>query len=207
MVLVRHGRSEWNAVRRIQGQTDIALDETGREQARAVAPVIAAMRPSLLWSSDLLRARQTTEYVAAATGLAASYDARLREIHLGERQGLTHAEYAAAHPDEYAAYQARGWAAVSEAEQQSAVAARFTGAVIDLAETIPAGGIGVVVTHGAAIRAGLAALLGEPPEAARVRPALTNCAWAVIDGSPASGWRLHDYNRTTPDFAVRPPVG
>ncbi len=112
IVLLRHGRTEWNATNRIQGQLDIELDESGHAEARAVTPALAAMRPSLLWSSDLARARQTTEYVAAATGLTASYDDRLREFHLGERQGLTHAEYAALDPAEFATFRTGDWADV-----------------------------------------------------------------------------------------------
>src|SRR5215204_1058964 len=74
LVLLRHGRTEWNASQRIQGHLDPALDELGHEQARAVAPAVAALAPAVLLSSDLQRARQTTEYVAQATGLTASYD-------------------------------------------------------------------------------------------------------------------------------------
>ncbi len=83
LVLLRHGRTEWNAGRRIQGQLDPGLDETGRAQARAVAPVVAALRPVSLVSSDLTRARETTEQLTRATGLTPSYDERLREYHLG----------------------------------------------------------------------------------------------------------------------------
>ncbi|HEY0952392.1 histidine phosphatase family protein, partial [Nocardioides sp.] len=96
LVLLRHGRTAWNHVLRVQGHTDVGLDDAGHEQAAGVASEVAAMRPSLLWTSDLARAQQTAAPVAAATGLAAVPDARLREFSLGEREGLTHEEYAAA---------------------------------------------------------------------------------------------------------------
>ena len=78
LVLLRHGRTEWNAGRRIQGHLDPPLDETGHEQARAAAPAVAALAPVVLLSSDLQRARQTAEYAARVTGLTPSYDERLR---------------------------------------------------------------------------------------------------------------------------------
>ena len=89
LVLLRHGRTDWNAARRIQGQADSQLDELGHAQAAAVAPVLAALSPSVLWSSDSDRARDTASYLAAACGLTPTYDARLREYSLGPREGLT----------------------------------------------------------------------------------------------------------------------
>ena len=107
LVLLRHGQTAWNAERRAQGHADVELDDTGRAQAAAVAPYVAAMRPRYVWSSDLARARETGACVAAEAGLELRLDDRLREYHLGERTGLTMAEYAAAHPDEYRAYRCR----------------------------------------------------------------------------------------------------
>ena len=60
-----------------------------------------ACAPAALWSSDCARARETAAYVAKETGLDPTYDARLREYYLGDRQGLTHDEYAALAPEEY----------------------------------------------------------------------------------------------------------
>ena len=96
LVLLRHGQTAWNKAGRVQGQLDAELDDTGRRQAAETAPVIAAMGPVALWSSDSLRARDTAAYVAKESGLDPTYDARLREYYLAERQGLTHTEYAEA---------------------------------------------------------------------------------------------------------------
>ena len=87
IVLLRHGRTEWNATRRYQGQADPPLDEVGQAQAIEAAALVAAMRPDLLVSSDLQRACQTAEKLASLTGLELSLDARLRERHLGHWQG------------------------------------------------------------------------------------------------------------------------
>ena len=101
LVLLRHGRTAWNHAGRVQGQLDAELDDSGREQAARAAEVLALLQPTLLWSSDLVRARDTAAYLAARTGLEPTYDARLREFDLGERQGLTHEEYRAIAPEEF----------------------------------------------------------------------------------------------------------
>ena len=104
LILLRHGRTDWNAERRIQGQSDSQLDELGHAQARAVAPVLAKLGPAVLWSSDSDRTRDTAAYVGEACGLAPTYDARLREYFLGPREGLLHHEFAAAAPEEFAEF-------------------------------------------------------------------------------------------------------
>lgn len=80
LLLLRHGRTAWNAARRFQGQLDPPLDEVGIAQSEAVAPVLAALGPVALLTSDLQRAVATAAPLAAATGLTARVDPRLREI-------------------------------------------------------------------------------------------------------------------------------
>ena len=83
LVLVRHGRTAWNLTRRAQGHTDIPLDEVGHRQAAAMAPAVAALRPSRLWSSDLARAAQsgTSDLVDAVKEI------RRRDRSAAERPG------------------------------------------------------------------------------------------------------------------------
>ena len=69
LVLLRHGRTDWNRQRRIQGQSQSQLDDLGRSQAASVAPVMAALGPSALWVSDADRARETASYVSSAPGV------------------------------------------------------------------------------------------------------------------------------------------
>ena len=194
IVLLRHGRTEWNASLRIQGQLQVELDAVGRAQAEAVAPVVAALRPALLWSSDLLRARQTAEYVAAATGLDAVEDARLREFHLGERQGLTHAEYAELAPEEFESFRTGEWQHVPGAEKVQEVADRFVACLHDLVATLGPGETGVAVSHGAAIRVGLVAFLGWPLETVRDFRALGNCSRVELVERENGRWALATYN-------------
>lgn len=197
VVLLRHGQTDWNAVHRIQGQLDSELDDTGQRQAAEVAPIIARMRPAALWSSDSARARQTAAYVAKETGLDPTYDARLREYHLGERQGITHAEYAELAPDEFARFQLGDFDVVPGGERAAQVSARVAAAVHELLSTIAPGQLAVLVSHGAAIRDTVPVLLGWPVEQRATLHGLANCAWVELDqAEPGGTLRMSAYNRT-----------
>jgi broad specificity phosphatase PhoE len=197
LVLLRHGRTDWNAARRIQGQSDSQLDSLGHAQAEAVAPTMAALRPAGLWSSDSDRARDTASYVATACGLTPTYDTRLREYFLGPREGLHHHEYEADDPAEFAEFSRANWDAVAGAEKQAEVAARMSTALSEIAAPLPADGVALVVSHGAAIRTACAALLGWPAELALSIRGMDNCGWAVLRRRTAEDpWRLMAYNRT-----------
>jgi broad specificity phosphatase PhoE len=92
ILVLRHGQSEWNSVRRWQGTADSPLTELGRQQAGATADSLAALGLEFpaIWTSDLRRASETAAIIARALGLAAPIpDARLREAHAGEWEGLT----------------------------------------------------------------------------------------------------------------------
>lgn len=148
--MLRHGQSEWNATGRWQGQADPPLTELGRRQAAAAAPTLAADCPRFdcVVSSDLTRARQTAEVLAAALGIATVVvDHRLREAHAGEWQGLTRAEIEVRWP---------GWLDSGRRppgfEPYDAAAARFCESLRDTAQTIP-GGHALVVSHGGVLRA------------------------------------------------------
>lgn len=86
--LVRHGQTDWNVEGRWQGHADVPLNPTGLEQAEKVARQLAGEQLQAIYSSDLQRARQTAEALSKHTGLPVRLDARLREIHQGEWQGL-----------------------------------------------------------------------------------------------------------------------
>lgn len=101
LLIIRHGQSEWNAVRRWQGTADPPLTELGRTQARQAGEELlrltaddaadgAAPAFSGVWSSDLQRAAETAEIVAEVLGIGqVTLDARLQEAHAGEWEGLT----------------------------------------------------------------------------------------------------------------------
>ena len=197
LVLLRHGRTAWNHALRVQGQLDVELDDVGREQALGAARVLAEVAPSVLWSSDLVRARVTADALAEATGLAPSYDARLREFHLGERQGLTHAEYAELDPAGFAQFRTGRYDAAPGAESVPAVRARMVAVLGELLDALGPGETGVAVSHGAAVRVATGAMLGWPEEQFHTLRGLDNCGWVVLEQHPDAGTlRLGAYNRT-----------
>lgn len=193
LVLLRHGRTAWNAQRRFQGHADPPLDEVGRAQAYEVAAIIAAMRPDLMVSSSAIRARQTAEIVAEVVGSSFETDVRFQERGLGHWEGLTLDEVSATYPDEY-----EEWAAGQDVQRRGGetrdeVARRSLAALAELPE-VP---LTVVVTHGATAMATCNALLGLSQQ---VHPlaALTNCHWTelVCERSPGAEpvWRVRGHN-------------
>ena len=201
LVLVRHGRTAWNLTRRAQGHTDIPLDEVGHRQAAAMAPAVAALRPSRLWSSDLARAAQTAEYVGRAAGIAVELDARLREYSVGSRSGLTRDEFAARFPREYAAWQADDETIlVPGAESTADVVARMVPALRGYVEALGPGETGVAVTHGACLRAAMLALLELPGAYDGAFATMGNCTWTTLQENAFGGrLRLAGYNEGVRD--------
>jgi broad specificity phosphatase PhoE len=100
--LLRHGQTDWNLQGRWQGQASFApgLNETGLTQARSVAMELSNIKLKAIYSSDLLRARQTAEAVAEQQGLPVLLDKRLREVNLGEWEGMLSDEVNARYPRE-----------------------------------------------------------------------------------------------------------
>ena len=99
ILLVRHGETDWNLERRWQGHIDRPLNDVGRAQARALADRLDSEPFAAVYSSDLARARETAEIVAAAHGLPVHLDPRLREADVGEWSGLTADEIERRYPE------------------------------------------------------------------------------------------------------------
>lgn len=90
--LIRHGATIWNAEKRIQGHTDIPLNEIGLEQSRQIAERLRYQKIDAVWSSDLSRARITAEILAEPHGLSVKTTPLLRERRFGDWEGLTQEE-------------------------------------------------------------------------------------------------------------------
>jgi len=206
VIIVRHGQTSWNAEGRAQGHADIGLDDTGRDQAEAMANVVAGYDPALLVSSDLARARETAAFLEKATGLTALEDSRWREYDLGERTGLTVAEFGDRMGTEY-----DGWwdvhahVVVPGSETAEDVAARVVPALRELLERLGEGETGVVVGHGASLMIALAGILGWPIETASGIESMRNCGWATLAETGAGRLRLSSYNLTVAGMAPDSP--
>ncbi len=102
--LARHGQTAYNKEGRFQGQLQVPLDETGREQAQELAQRAAEHEFAALWCSPLLRARETADAVARRIGLEPREDARLMETDAGEWTDRTFQEIHAEAPEEFAKF-------------------------------------------------------------------------------------------------------
>jgi len=159
LLLVRHGQSEWNAAGLLQGQTPhVPLTELGHAQAASAAAELAQLRPGALLSSDLVRAVQTAEHCAAATGLPITTTAALREQGYGDLEGRPSRELWDVVDWTDAHWSAPG--GESLAELHARVAAFLHGLCVE-----PPAEVIALVTHGDTIRAAQAVVAGLGPDA------------------------------------------
>ncbi|HEX6967508.1 MAG TPA: histidine phosphatase family protein [Micromonosporaceae bacterium] len=193
LIIWRHGNTDWNAGDRVQGQTDVPLNDLGREQAAAAAQLIADLQPDAIVASDLRRATETAATLAALTGLPVRTDARLRERYYGKWQGLTIAEVAERYPVEYARWREGDPAPGCEIESLEDVGKRVAEAVQVMIDSIPGATI-VVATHGGAARQCCGRLLGWGPEVLRTVGPLQNCHWTELRHDVRHGWQLRAHN-------------
>lgn len=189
--LIRHGETEWNAERRIQGQSNSPLTELGELQACQVAARLSQMGITHVIASDLGRTRQTGLAIAEACGCELILDSRLRELHMGvleERllDSLTPEE------EKWRKQMVDGTpdARIPEGESMAELATRMRAALNSCLD-LPAGSQPALVSHGIALGALLGTILGLPPCAER-RLRLRNCSLSRVDyqQSPwlAPGW-------------------
>ncbi len=181
--LFRHGESQWNAEGRWQGQGDPSLTETGRRQVQRAAQTLARSqeppRIQKMFSSDLKRAAQSAEILGEALGLQPQFDSRLRELDVGEWEGLSHDEISKRWPADYAAFRAGDTEIrLGGAESWALLTARFRKALGELAQAHRGQKL-LLVAHGGAIRS---AVPGLHLENAQVHclglPADVAAAWA-----------------------------
>ena len=174
ILLIRHGQSTWNAEGRWQGQADPPLSELGEEQARDAARRLRAGAFSRLVASDLQRARRTAEILAEVLGLAVDIDPDLREIDVGDWQGLTRAEINERAPGALADWSEGRTESTPGGERRTDLTDRARRAV---ARAAGAGDPVLLVSHGALIRH-LDRALGQAPQA------IPNLAgrWYEVDG-------------------------
>jgi probable phosphoglycerate mutase len=107
IIAVRHGETDWNSAARIQGHTDIALNAVGRRQVAQLAQALAHERFDAVYASDLKRALDTAQPLAAASGVALQAEARLRERAFGVFEGEAFADIEQRWPDAARRWRAR----------------------------------------------------------------------------------------------------
>lgn len=188
---IRHGETDWNVEKRIQGQSDIPLNAAGRAQALAMAYNAGHIRFDALYSSDLTRALDTAQALAQRAGVEVRVLPALRERHFGIFQGLTAAEGAQRHPQAYAHYRARDPHYDFETgESMTAFAARIADAVGRMVRQ-HAGRTIAAVTHGGVLDILYRKATGRPLHTPRDFD-IPNCA---LNGFrfDAHGWHLETW--------------
>ena len=100
VLAIRHGETDWNVERRIQGQLDVPLNATGRWQVDRLALAVADEGLAAVYASDLLRAFETAQAVARGSGQAIVTDVGLRERGFGAFEGLSYAEISQRWPEQ-----------------------------------------------------------------------------------------------------------
>ena len=192
--LVRHGETEWNAERLIQGQIDIGLNDIGRRQAVAAGRWLKSAGIVALYSSDLKRAWTTAQSIGAELGLVPASVPEMRERRYGVFEGLTYDEAKAKHPAGYAAFEGRNANYDFEnGESLHAMFARVTGKLQALAAAHPGQSIAIVL-HGGVLDIINRFVRGNPLEMPRdflIPNAGIN--WiAAVDGQ----WSLNTWGET-----------
>ncbi|AXE39142.1 histidine phosphatase family protein [Acidipropionibacterium virtanenii] len=207
LILVRHGRTDFNAENRLQGQLDVPLSSEGEAQAARVAPVISWLRPRVIVCSPLQRAHQTAAAIGEACGVEPVDDPRLMEIDVGEWSGLRAEDLLRDDPRYEAGMVSGSDFRRPGGETGTEVMERIAGA-IDAIAAEHQGGRLVVVSHGFALRTGMCRLLGGDYTESRLWGGLLNCSWSLMDrfsDEEASRrgldgrWRLRAYNCTVPE--------
>ncbi|MFZ1180592.1 MAG: histidine phosphatase family protein [Herbaspirillum sp.] len=148
LLLIRHGETDWNIDKRLQGHIDIALNAEGRRQAQALEnePLDA------IYASDLRRARDTARAIADLQGRTVRIDPALRERCYGGFEGLQHHEIAQRHPAHFAAWRARALdVRYPDGERVAETMREFSGRVVNAVQRLLSGDRHrtiAIVTHG-----------------------------------------------------------
>ena len=161
--LLRHGETEWNKLGKFQGLTDVSLNERGFSQARDSALAALGWEPSALYASSLTRTVQVAEEIRRLTGMSISTDPGLRELSLGDLEGVTGAEMRAGWPEVYQAWRNNPADVVMpNGESLTQLQERAWQVILEI-EQAHAGDEGVVVvSHNFTIRTIICAILDIP---------------------------------------------
>lgn len=161
LIMIRHGETDWNVTLRYQGHGGVPLNENGREQARMAGARLARYKASALYTSDIARAAETAAIVGGLIGHTPQPMTELREINVGQWEGLTPEELYRRYPDHMQAFDrdpARtvrlGGESYAQLQQRALVALNTIHAAHAHDEIV------VAVSHGGTIRALLCHIIG-----------------------------------------------
>jgi alpha-ribazole phosphatase/probable phosphoglycerate mutase len=175
VLLLRHGQTEWNALQKYQGHMDIALDDTGRNQAGRIARYLHENENiEAIYCSDLSRSKETAEIIARELHLQVQIDERLREIGFGVWEGMTYEKVKSMYPEEYEKwFTNNAELKVPGGESIDELLARFLPVLSELADKHE--GTVLVVSHGGLIKTVLNYLHGDNRWDIYLHPASISC--------------------------------
>lgn len=177
--LIRHGQTDWNAERRLQGSTDIPLNDVGRAQARDAVAALSGSDWDAIVSSPLSRAAETADLIAAGLGLSVARRVpELAERSYGPAEGLQDGP-------ELDALRIPGGFRGAESEDDAAD--RGLAGLEALAEEYRGGRV-LVVAHGSLLRVSLSRVAGRPLDS------IDNAVLNLAHHHPVHGWKLEFYN-------------
>lgn len=200
IILWRHGQTGWNAAGRVQGQSDVPLDDVGVAQASAAAARLATLNPTRILSSDLSRALSTAQALSDMTKVPVETDKRLREMAFGVREGLTSQEAWHSYPDEMRAWVTGDDIRMPGGETYREAGKRFAEVLSEIATDLEPDRPVVVVAHGAVLRVGACTFVGISQVHWRSFGGFNNCAWSVLEESRFGDrqiWRITEWNAGT----------
>jgi broad specificity phosphatase PhoE len=161
LILVRHGETPWNVTLQYQGQANVPLNERGRAQARLTADRLARLGVAALYASDTARAAETADVIASRLGMNPRPMPELREIDVGQWEGLTPEELYRRFPDHMAEYERDPARTVRlGGESYAQLQARALVALHRIYEAHQPNDVIVAVSHGGTIRALLCHVIG-----------------------------------------------
>jgi 2,3-bisphosphoglycerate-dependent phosphoglycerate mutase len=200
-IVVRHGETQWNVERRVQGSGDSPLTPGGLAQADAIGRRLARERFDVLIASDLGRALQTAGRIAAHCGLPVRTDPRLRERNFGAGEGMTYEEIDRAFPDVFSRdRQSNPDVAIPGGESRRQFHERVRAAFEALARDHDGGRV-AVVTHGGVLST-LYRIVHGIPVAHAHKVTISNASYNAV-AFDASAWTLEAWDETDhlPDAA------
>lgn len=179
--LIRHGQTNWNEERRVQGQSESELTELGIQQARELGERIAHLNFDQVFCSSSLRTRQTAEHVFGARDIKIKYLDSLREIYLGPWEGSLYADIAEREPDSHRHFwQQPHLFNVAGAESFFDLQERAITTVSKIATDFRQKKI-ALVSHGALIKSYLCHVEDRPMEELWAPPAMHNCSHSIVE--------------------------
>lgn len=175
LYIIRHGKTDWNAQKRLQGHTDIPLNAEGREMARAARSACASISFDVCFCSPLIRARETAEILLEGRNVPIVPDERLTEMDFGAYDGRCFADAEKGSPLDLLFHDPLNYAAVEDGESFDALCERTGEFLTEVVEPVlREGGCVLIAGHGAVNASIIGRIRGIPRE--RFWDALTgNC--------------------------------